>query len=88
MGSKTMLLCGIIIGALISVAVIEYLSLNIQVLHNVGIIRSNIGVYWDNTCINQTTQIDWGTLSPASEKTKILYLENNKNTTMTITLET
>jgi hypothetical protein len=86
--SKKAVFGGFIVGVIVAFIAVEYLRLNVQILHNVGLVKSNIGVYWDESATNVTTQIDWGTLYPGSEKTVVVFIENAKNTTMTVYLQT
>ena len=86
--NKKSVLGGIILGAIVTLFIIEYLSLNIQILHNIGIVKSNIGVYWNYAGTNETKEINWGTLTPGSEKTVVVFIENAKNTSMYASLQT
>lgn len=36
----------------------------------------NINVYWDITCTQEVTFIDWGILSPGSDKNLLVYVKN------------
>lgn len=79
---------GMILGAVVTLLVVEYLHLNVQILHNVGLVKSNIGVYWDKQGTKEVTKIDWGVLNPGGEKSVVVYLENAKNTTMSVYFQT
>jgi len=47
-----------------------------------------IGVYKDAACTAQVSQIDWGVLEPGNNKTVTVYIRNESNVPVTLTLET
>lgn len=54
-----------------------------------GVIASvNLAVYWDNTCTNSVTAIDWGTISPGGSKSVQVYVKNSGNIPITLSLST
>ena len=85
---KASVLMALIIGGVACLFIVEALNINTTILRNTGIIKSNVGVYWDSQCTNQTTEIDWGELFPGETTNVQLYVENGRNTTMTLTLST
>jgi hypothetical protein len=40
----------------------------------------NVGVYWNSGCTNVTSSVDWGLLSPGTSKNVTLYVRNEGNT--------
>jgi hypothetical protein len=47
-----------------------------------------VGVYWDADCTNRVTSIDWGTLYPGQTASKLIYIRNEGNVSMTLSLAT
>ncbi|MGQ9460581.1 MAG: dockerin type I domain-containing protein [Candidatus Bathyarchaeaceae archaeon] len=37
---------------------------------------SGVGVYWDSNCAKRISSIDWGTLTPESTKSIVVYIRN------------
>ena len=60
-----------------------------RTLPNSGAITTiGVGVYWDNTCANVTSSIDWGTLEPGSDKSFTCYVRNEGNSPSTLSMST
>ena len=58
-------------------------------LPNIGSIKAiGVGVYWDSSCSNQVTSINWGTVQPGSTKDMNVYIKNEGNAPETLSLET
>jgi len=47
-----------------------------------------LGIYWDPQCANETSSIDFGLLEAGSQKDFTLYLENEGNTDLTLSMAT
>jgi hypothetical protein len=47
-----------------------------------------IGVYSDAACSTQVSQINWGVLEPGSNKTVTVYIRNESNVPVALTLAT
>ena len=47
-----------------------------------------VGIYWDSSCLNDVSSIDWGTLEPGSTKSVTCYIQNEGNTPSTLSLQT
>ena len=47
-----------------------------------------VGIYWDSSCNNALSSIDWGTLDPGSNKNIICYIQNDGNSPSTLSLQT
>jgi hypothetical protein len=45
-----------------------------------------VNVYWDSSCINATTSIDWGTMSPGETKAYIVYIKNSQPTPVALSI--
>ena len=84
----TSIIVGILIGCILTIAITEYFSINTTFLKNTGVIHSNIGVYWDLSCLNKTEYIDWGVVHKGTTETYVLYIENARNASMTIQMST
>ena len=58
-------------------------------LPNIGSVKAiGVGVYWDSSCSNQVTSINWGTVQPGSTKDMNVYIKNEGNAPETLSLET
>jgi len=58
-------------------------------LSNVGTVKAiGIGVYWDAGLTNRTTSINWGTLDPGTQKSFTLFMQNEGNSAITLSLST
>jgi len=57
-------------------------------LPNTGTVKAmGVGVYWDSSCSNQVTTINWGTVNPGSTKDVTVYIKNEGNAPETLSLE-
>lgn len=76
----------IIIGlSAISLAVIY----NIWTIPTTGKIRAyGVGIYWDSTCNQAVTSLDWGVAEPGRTQNVTFYLRNEGNAPITIYLDT
>jgi len=60
-----------------------------ETISNVGAVKAiGVGVYWDQTCTNTVTSIDWGTIEPGSTLNKTCYIRNESNSASTLALQT
>lgn len=48
----------------------------------------NLGVYWDPEGTNKVTEIDWELFDPGQSKDTLVYVKNEGNAEMTLTLST
>ena len=61
----------------------------INTIANVSAVEANgVGVYWDSDCSNRASSIDWGTLNPGSVKNVSVYIRNEEEEPMHLTLST
>jgi len=47
-----------------------------------------VGVYWDSSCSQAVYSIDWGMVEPGSQKNTSVYIRNEGNTNITLSLTT
>lgn len=69
---------------------VSYALLTTQTtIHGNGSLKSlGIGVYWDPQCTNTTSSLDWGPLEPGSSQDFTLYLKNEGNSALTLSMVT
>jgi hypothetical protein len=48
----------------------------------------NVEVYWNQNCTESVASIDWGMLEPGESKNVTIYLKNEGNTPINISLNT
>jgi len=51
-----------------------------------AITTNNLGVYWDQNCTKLATSINWGVLSPGDNKSITLYIRNEDNANLKLTI--
>jgi hypothetical protein len=65
------------------------LLLNATTIRRVGAVEAiGVGVYWDSKCTNPVSSINWGTLTPGSAKDVIVYIRNEGNGTIALSMKT
>ena len=70
---------------LVSYAVSNYL----RIIASTGTVKAvNVGVYWNQNCTETVTTIDWGMLEPGESKNVTIYLKNEGNTPINLSLNT
>jgi hypothetical protein len=47
-----------------------------------------VGVYWDSSCTNEVTSLDWSIIEAGSSDTKMVYIKNAGNTAAILSLDT
>jgi hypothetical protein len=59
-------------------------------ISNVGALNlsADIGVYWDASFTERTSAIDWGTLDPGATKSFSIYIQNEGNNALTLSMST
>ena len=56
---------------------------------SVGTVKAvGVGVYWDRGCTSQVSSIDWDTVNPGSTKDATVYIRNEGNADVTLSMET
>lgn len=64
-------------------------ALRNQTISNTGSVEAiGVGVYWDQSCADTVTSIDWGVLEPDSNVTRTVYIRNEGNTEATLSMVT
>ena len=60
-----------------------------RTIPNTGNVKtSGVNVYWNLACTNETTNINWGALSPNTAKSYTLYIKNNGTVPITLSMTT
>jgi len=47
-----------------------------------------VGIYWDSGCSNVVSSIDWGVIQPGSTKNVAVYVRNEGNVVVTLSVQT
>jgi hypothetical protein len=80
---------GTIAMILASMAVVYALTYPSVRLRSVGNIKAlGVGVYWDSGCSQPASSIDWGTVEPGAVKNVTVYIRNEGNAPITLSLQT
>jgi hypothetical protein len=75
--------------ALLTWITVSYALTSSYVLHSAGMIKGlGVGIYSDNGCTRTLTSIDWGMADPGSTKNVTIYVRNEGNTPITLSLST
>jgi hypothetical protein len=68
---------------------IVYAATNVFTLHSTGTVKGiGVGIYWDSGCTSRVTSIDWGLAEPGTIQNKTVYIKNEGNANVTLTLQT
>lgn len=79
----------VLIIALASLGVAYAVTSSYVTLHNTGTVKGiGVGVYWDSGCTQQVTSIDWGLTDPGAVKNVTVYIRNEGNAPITLSLQT
>ena len=80
---------GVFAIVLASMAVVYALTSVSVYLSSVGTVKAvGVGVYWDSVCSQAVSSIDWGLADPGSVKNVTVYVKNDGNAPMTLSLQT
>ena len=75
--------------SIVSISLVAALLSSSQTVPNLGTVAGvGVGVYWDYAGTNQTTSIDWGTLSPGDTKYCTVFVKNVGNDPVTLSMAT
>jgi hypothetical protein len=75
---------GVVLSALAAGLLAAY-----QSVPNTGNVKAvGVGVYWEGSCTNNVTSIDWGFLEPGAVVSKTVYIRNNGNVAETLNMTT
>jgi hypothetical protein len=78
----------VLLAAVVGTTAMSLLIAN-QTIPNVGNVRAvGVGVYWEYTCDTNVTSIDWGYLEPGETKNVTVYIRNDGNTAVILTMTT
>ena len=64
------------------------LAFNIQSVKSELVIEIGIGVYWDFNCSDPISSVDWGSMKPGSSKNMIIFVRNEGNESVTLSIAT
>jgi len=74
---------------LASLATVYALTSSSVYLKSVGTIKAvGVGVYWDSSCKQSVSSIDWGLAEPGSVKNVTVYVRNEGNAPITLSMQT
>jgi len=80
---------GTIAMVLASMAIVYALTYPSVRLRSVGNIKAlGVGVYWDSGCSQSVSSIDWGMVEPGAVKNVTVYIRNEGNAPITLSLQT
>jgi hypothetical protein len=75
--------------ALVTLGPIVSSALTNTTISNSGSVGAvGVGVYWDQACTNSVTSIDWGVVEPGTNVDKTVYIKNEDNSAVTLSLTT
>jgi len=58
-----------------------------KTISNMGSVTTvGVGIYWNQDGTSRVTSIDWGTLEPDSNKNVTVYIKNEENSAVTLSL--
>jgi hypothetical protein len=80
---------GVFAIVLASIAVVYALTSVSVYLSSVGTVKAlGVGIYWDNACSQTVSSIDWGLAEPGAVKNVTVYMRNEGNAPITLSLQT
>jgi hypothetical protein len=80
---------GVVASVLASIAVVYALTYTSAYVRSVGTVKAlGVGVYWDKSCSQAVSSIDWGLAQPCSVKNVTIYIRNEGNAPITLSLQT
>ncbi|HDI07312.1 MAG TPA: hypothetical protein ENF76_03000 [Candidatus Bathyarchaeota archaeon] len=83
-----MILLFISLAAVLGISALSLLMAN-QTIPNTGNVETvGVGVYWESTCENNVTSIDWGYLEPGETKNVTVYIQNSGSVPVILTMDT
>jgi len=75
-------------GIVMTTLVAGLLSANQQVPNSATVKNVGVGVYWNRSCTNKTTTINWGLIEPGGSKSYTVYIKNEGNTKESLSMAT
>ena len=86
---SAILVSATLIGVILSSPLIFGLLTRTRTVGSAGIIKTiNVGVYEDVDCTTAVSSINWGMTEPGSSLNETIYLRNEGNAEMTLSLDT
>jgi len=77
----------VILAVLASTSVVYAVSTYQKTIYSTGTVKVvGVGAYWDANCTDTVISIDWGTIEPGTFKTAAIYLKNEGNSPITLSL--
>jgi hypothetical protein len=83
----------ITLGSILAIAIlgmmvaVEGALVATHTISNVGSLKAaGVGVYWDGSCTSAVSSIDWGVLDPGSNKQVKIYIKNEGNTPLKLSM--
>jgi len=75
---------GVVVSVLAASLLMAY-----QSIPNTGNVKGvGVGVYWDSDCTNNVTSINWGFLEPGATDNVTVYIKNEGNIPVTLSMTT
>jgi hypothetical protein len=80
----------VVLTAFVASMVVVYGLMSASVyLQSVGTVKAlGVGVYWDSGCSQTVSSIDWGLAEPGAVKNVTVYMRNEDNAPITLSLQT
>ena len=85
---KNVLLLAVVIVITLSASVLALLNTTITIPSKGTVRVIGVGIYWDSDCNNKVSSIDWGPAEPGSTKNVTIYIRNEGNTAVALSLNT
>lgn len=91
---NTMAMQKITVGTVLAIAVIATVTglaaallVANQTISNTGNVKAvGVGVYWDSSCTDEVSSIDWGDLGPGETKDVTIYINNEGSVAVMLTM--
>lgn len=78
-----------IVGAVITAGAVTGVLLHSVTLPSEGTVKAiGVGVYWDSSCSDPVSLIDWDTIEPGATESVNVYVRNEGNASVTLSLDT
>jgi hypothetical protein len=75
--------------AVASVVLTYGLLFGSKIISNQGNVSTiGVAVYWEDTCVNNVTRIDWGLIEPGASENVTVYILNSGTVPMTLNMTT
>ena len=84
--SQVVAIYALVISVLLVASVLAVLTIQWSMQGTGSIKGVGLGVYWDPECTNATSSLEFGLLEPGSSKNFTLYLRNEGNSTLNLSM--